>query len=416
MLFLSDTGTALSRCLLMAISQKQKKPNKPYPSFPLTAHPNGQWCKKIRGKVHFFGVWADSDAALKRYHGLASDLHAGRQPRMYSVSTDDLTVKDVCNAFLGWQKDKLDAGEIGYRWFEDCRSILKLFTRWVGKGRVVGDLRPEDFQRYRTRLAKRLGVHALTRHVTAIRSVFKYAHDTDLMEKPVKFGKGFSFPSAAQKRKARSAAEIENGKRLFSSEELLAILEAAEPVLRAAVLLGINGGFGNTDCATLPITAISLEGSVIEYNRPKTGVQRVVPLWHETITALDTVLRSRRPKLPDKEGAKLALLTVAGRPLVRQIVSRTQEGDPKRISRLDLLSREFTGLLKKLDLHRSGIGFYTLRHTFRTWADEAKDQHAVHRIMGHTIPGMSGIYVEEISIARLKEVTDYVHGKLFSTQ
>lgn len=416
MLFLSDTGTAFSICLLMATAQKQKKPNKPYPSFPLTAHPNGQWCKKIRGKVHFFGVWADSDTALKRYHTLASDLHAGRQPRACSVSADDLTVKDVCNAFLGWQKDKLDAGEIGSRWFGDCRSILKLFARWVGKGRVVGDLPPEDFQRYRTRLAKRLGVHALARHVTAIRSTFKYAHDTDLMEKPVKFGKGFSLPSAAQKRKARATAEIENGKKLFSSEDLLAILEAAGPVLRAAVLLGINGGFGNTDCATLPLTAIDLEGSVIEYDRPKTGVQRVVPLWPETITALDTVLRSHRPKPADEEGAKLALLTVAGRPLVRQIVSRTQQGDPKRISRLDLLSREFTGLLRKLDLHRSGIGFYTLRHTFRTWAGETKDQHAVHRIMGHAIPGVSGLYVEEVSMERLKAVADHVRGKLFATQ
>jgi integrase len=31
-----------------------------------------------------------------------------------------------------------------------------------------------------------------------------------------------------------------------------------------------------------------------------------------------------------------------------------------------------------------------LRHIFRTWADEVRDQHAIHRIMGHTIPGMSG--------------------------
>lgn len=32
----------------------KQKPSKPYPSFPLTAHLNGQWCKKIRGRVHFF--------------------------------------------------------------------------------------------------------------------------------------------------------------------------------------------------------------------------------------------------------------------------------------------------------------------------------------------------------------------------
>jgi len=42
------------------------KPAKPSPSFPLTPHNNGQWCKKIRGKLYFFGVWDDPDAALER--------------------------------------------------------------------------------------------------------------------------------------------------------------------------------------------------------------------------------------------------------------------------------------------------------------------------------------------------------------
>jgi hypothetical protein len=28
-------------------------------TFPLTPHPTGRWCKKIRGKIHFFGKLAD---------------------------------------------------------------------------------------------------------------------------------------------------------------------------------------------------------------------------------------------------------------------------------------------------------------------------------------------------------------------
>jgi hypothetical protein len=74
------------------------KPQKPYPSFPLTAHPNGQWCKKIRGRVHFFGVWANPEAALDRYHAVAADLHAGRTPRVSTLSHSGLTVKDVCSS------------------------------------------------------------------------------------------------------------------------------------------------------------------------------------------------------------------------------------------------------------------------------------------------------------------------------
>ncbi|NQU25443.1 MAG: hypothetical protein HQ567_29520, partial [Candidatus Nealsonbacteria bacterium] len=40
------------------------KPLKPYPDFPLTANVNGQWSKKIRGKVFYFGTRADAEGAL----------------------------------------------------------------------------------------------------------------------------------------------------------------------------------------------------------------------------------------------------------------------------------------------------------------------------------------------------------------
>jgi len=122
----------------------RRKPKKPSPSFPLAAHPNGQWCKKICGRVRFFGVWTDPEAAVQRYYAQAGDPHAGREPRSSTLSPDELTVKNVCNEFLSWQKGKLGAGEVGARWFEDCRTILKNFARRVGKQHSVDDLRPED--------------------------------------------------------------------------------------------------------------------------------------------------------------------------------------------------------------------------------------------------------------------------------
>ncbi len=34
----------------------QPKPKKAWPFFSLSCHRNGQWCKKIRGKHHYFGT------------------------------------------------------------------------------------------------------------------------------------------------------------------------------------------------------------------------------------------------------------------------------------------------------------------------------------------------------------------------
>src|SRR5262249_16309780 len=76
------------------------------------------------------------------------------------------------------------------------------------------------------------------------------------------------------------------------------------------------------------------------------------------------------------------------------------------------LTQETRKLLDKLGIngHRN---YYTLRHTFRTTADEVRDQPAADYIMGHEVPHMSSIYRETISDERLKAVTDHVRAWLF---
>lgn len=114
------------------------------------AHPNGQWRKKILGKVHFFGIWDDPQAGVARYHAVAADLHAGREHRPEKLAGGDFTVKDACDAYPNCQREKLGPGEMGGRGFEDCRAILKDFAERMGKSvAAVGSLLAESRRQLR---------------------------------------------------------------------------------------------------------------------------------------------------------------------------------------------------------------------------------------------------------------------------
>src|SRR6516162_8821546 len=127
------------------------KPAKPYPEFPLTAHPAGYWCKKIRGKLHYFGRWSDPDGALTKYLDQKEALHAGRTPR---PDPQGLTVKELANGFLNHKRDLRDAGELSPRTWKQYMETCDLVVKHFGRGRLVSDLGPDDFAALRRRLAK----------------------------------------------------------------------------------------------------------------------------------------------------------------------------------------------------------------------------------------------------------------------
>jgi hypothetical protein len=143
-------------------------PAKPRPDFPLHAHASGQWARKIRGRRYCFGVWADPDAAEKRYREQAEALHAGRKPR---ESPEGATVKDACNAFLYAKQSLVDAGESSPRTWDGSKGACDFQVERLGKSRLMADLGPDDFAALRNRLAKRYGPHGLGTAVQCIRSI-----------------------------------------------------------------------------------------------------------------------------------------------------------------------------------------------------------------------------------------------------
>jgi integrase len=372
---------------------KPAKPAKPYPDFPLTAHPAGVWCKKIRGKLHYFGPWDDPDGALKKYVEQKDDLHAGRKPRTDPAA---LTVRELANVFLNAKRARVDEGRLSPLTWGDYKSACDEIVAAFGKTRLVSDLRPNDFAGLRKQMARKWGLQRLCKSIQFIRCVFRYAYEAELIDRPVRFGPEFQRPSKKEFRLHRA----KHGPKLFTPEEVRELLDAASVQVRAMFLLGINAGFGNSDCGNLPLSAVDLERGWVDFPRPKTGIPRRAPLWPETVAALREAL-ANRPTPKKEEHAGLVFLTRCG----DSWQTGTTDGP---------LSREAGKLLRRLGINgRKGLGFYTLRHTFRTVADGAKDQPAADYIMGHEVPHMSSIYRETIGDERLKVVTDHVHAWLF---
>jgi integrase len=370
---------------------KSAKPAKPRPDFPLTAHPAGYWCKKIRGKIHYFGPWDDPDGALAKYNAQKDALHAGRKPR---EDTEGLTVKEAANAFLNAKDALLAAGELSVHTRANYQRASDTLVAHMGKSRLVVDLDPQDFAALRNKMAKKWGPHRLAVTIQHIRSIFKHALDSGLIDKPVRFGPGFKRPA----KKTFRLHKAEQGMKLFSADELRRILDAASTAMKAMILLGVNCGLGNSDCGNLPLTAVDLDTGWLDYARVKTGIARRCPLWPETVQALREVL-AVRPTPKKEEHAGLFFVTKYGGPWAKDTPDSP-------------ITKETRKLLDSLGIngHRN---FYSLRHTFRTVADEARDQPAADYIMGHARDDMASQYRERISDARLKAVTDHVRAWLF---
>ena len=370
------------------------KPHRPYKDFPLFPHNNGQWAKKIRGQLRYFGVWSKPHEAVSLYEFQREALQAGRTPPV--ASDRSKTVGEIVDAFLKAKKSLLESGDLAFVTYANYHVSCSRITEVLGKERSVTSLTTEDFNCLRESLAKRFGPTTLACDINRIRSVFKYAYESGLLEKPIRFGPNFKRPSARALRLAR----FERGPRLFTAIEIRKLLKVSSPTMRAMILLGINAGLGNSDIARLKHSHI--KGTWLNYPRPKTGMPRRAKLWPQTIAAIRW-LPKRDSKHPDKQ---LVFTTRLG----NHWLGGSTTANP--------IANEFTKVLRAADLRRPGLSFYALRHTFQTIAEGCGDMPAVKHIMGHVPPrnDMSSVYREEMSDSRLVVATDHVKEWLFNTK
>ena len=76
------------------------------------------------------------------------------------------------------------------------------------------------------------------------------------------------------------------GKRTLESHELRACIEASSGQMKAIILLAANAALGQSDISEMNLDVLDLDGGMLNFPRPKTGIERRCPLWEETVTAI----------------------------------------------------------------------------------------------------------------------------------
>jgi integrase len=341
--------------------------------FPLTLHKTGQFCKKIKGKLYYFGT--DKQKALQRYLEQAAYLHAGKAPTP-RPSHDRLSIKILCNLYLDHQESRAEIGEIQSRHVSDQILLLKDFVRFVGPNRPVSDISTIELQNYRKRLIKaRKSPNTINNRIAAVKAMYNWALDNEVIV------------NAPRLKAVKKVTPPKREKPTFTVSQIHKILHNASPQMKAMIWLGLNCGFGCTDCAELKWKNVDLQNGRVDFPRGKTGIGRNLPLWSETVRALNEIPVS----------GELVFYTRKGNPWVR-IVKGVGKGGKEKYKKTNNVSKEFSKLMKRTDLKmEKGVGFYTLRRTAATLTARSGDPFAVQRLLGHADLKMATTYVQDFS-------------------
>jgi integrase len=397
---------------------RKAKPPWPFPDLvTMTAHPSGQWCKKIKGRLYYFGPLDEAEAALMKYQQQRQALEGGNIPHGVQKRSGRADVKMICQTFILRTAAKVKAGETTARTLNRYKKITEAVIDQLGANTLARDLGPSHFARFREFMGAEYAPATVQQMVTIVRKVFSHAWDVELISDQVRFGADFNPPTGASIRKSQQRSA---GRDTFTADEIRNLMLANEtkimkshrPQLRAMILLGINCGYGLTDCAMLRNDQIKVGGAIaphLNMPRVKTQVKRWCPLWPETIQAMEEVgdiyANNKDSFFTAEDGRSWMTLT------------ESKDGSGQtRYKHHDRISRRFrflkTQLIKAKLLPIDTPGFYKLRHTFRTVADECSDENAIARIMGWSLVGMKETYVHQVNMDRLTTVTEHVRAWL----
>lgn len=362
---------------------------------PLTPYSRG-WKKWINGRSRHVCGKIPEKQAVDRYHERLERGEFGRRKNVKDFGDDGVDLVQLANLWVSHLRQRVDTGrprKLASVTYDDYRRAAQLLVdvvreEWNGGMPFAVEIRPLDFSAYVARVPGK-SPNTLHRYVVAVKAMYAYGVDNDLIPHPVKFGSDLVSPSADELRQNREKLDF-----TFTAEEIRRLLSHADAERRAWLLLGLNAGFHNIDFARFEhghMTEINGQ-PVAQLGRLKKGLSaRRATLWPETVAA---VKAAKRVPPVDPAHGDLIFLTRYGRPWVRRNEKRSVQGGLLEVVRDDNLAKAFRLLKEEAEVgtpkpgssqidYGDGRGFKGLRTTLRTLFEQLppadRDEAAINR-------------------------------------
>ena len=405
----------------------EKPRPKPPSGCPLKAAGNGMWVwYNSRAGNPTFGSWKAGVTGEDAWEAFRVWQRTGEKP-----NSQKLKVGIAANVFLTDFKKKVqtknDLAGNGRKsksrspWtFLQYKAAAELMIEHLGRDSALEDIPFQKWKKLREAIEEGNGdggqsvsPYTVKKYLTGVRRILGYAKgmaERSGQSLLLRTGDALDNPDSEELK----AALHDRDPKFIRRKELLDIIEAAGPQMKAITLLGLNAGFHNLDFALVEHKHLDLQRGHVFFPRTTSRKPRFATLWPETIAAINEWLAVR--PAPSDEGCKeRVFVTNDGLPWVRNRDDTSH------------LTKRYNELLNSIGAKRPGISVGALRHTFKTVANRLGYKEIARIVMGHEEPlaDMDEFYVQQLDESfdefsgdsaeqrQVRECVDAVHDWLF---
>jgi len=323
-------------------------------SNPISFHKHTKQYYVTRNSKRIY-LGSDKQEAVRKYHRMGLGIEPQESENMV---IEEITVKELANRFIATQRANWKNPDVTIKCYQAwIARFLKDYSKLKAKNFSV-----EMFSDWKLSLKERgYSAESINHYLSAVRAIFSFAEDTDLIAKVPKLHRVKNEP------KFRLGSKQ---KPLYTQEHIKLLLKHASTQMKSMIFLALNCGFGPKDLHDL--TWEDVNGERVTLPRSKTGVNQTYLLWPETKNALEQ-LRSARDELIIR--------------LARRDRERTDDNHVfvtrfwKPWNR-DAISREFRKLCKRASVPCYGV--YRLRHCASTAMSLVANPHIQMKFLRHS--------------------------------